>query len=708
MVGEERAQVCTDALQRIRSVGVSHHAAGRYAATKAMKQFLYGCEIGRPAVKAMERTRAAVTSTVWTKTRQQRNPEVLLTLLRKGHLIDPFHAVAFQTVMGLRRLFGKWPADLYDRAAALWPHCHHADRAHMGGPVRNLAYLLKDMQLEWVDFDTVRLRQGRVLYLWHGSGSYLARRLREELRRSRWQCIGRKDMAGVHDEAGINVFATTCLWRGGLNRKDVDCLAPNCRRQLARICGSSLSRYMLGALEGVITGATASRYELEKMRLVDNATCIHCQNNVDETRQLLFWECPAWDYIRRAAVEKFCPGVWDRRQRPVTRSSGITMCPAWLRDEWDRLAQQQPAVVPWEVAAHHVRKAPQGILVWTDGSTIHSGIPDLVRSGLGIFFEEGSPLNFFTALAGELQTNNRAELLAVVLAAEHGVSWHQPIVVHSDSWWVVERAQMLSDRVMVPCLWEHRDLWVRLWRACRVIPVRFIFIPSHLSEADCHEHGVAPSQVAGNNAADALAKKGVALHCHAEWNAHVQQFGQFVRDTMWIQVCMVCVLLARTHQEKQLPQSVQDHLQVVRGWGQLQQRLLQALDGHPTGGHRYSRKAPPVGGNEDSPDAVEGPAPSHDLERGRAIQRTLKVYSRALGLNPRVGDAVSMEWRDVPKPWLLLKRATGCASRDAGMRFQLGVKPCLEWYCSGLKQAAVRTSRARTCHSFQACYRCSS
>ena len=81
VVGEELAQVCTDTLQRICSVGVSHHAAGRYAATKAMKQFLYG-----PAVKAMERTRAAVTSTVWTKTRQQRNPEVLLTLLRKGHL----------------------------------------------------------------------------------------------------------------------------------------------------------------------------------------------------------------------------------------------------------------------------------------------------------------------------------------------------------------------------------------------------------------------------------------------------------------------------------------------------------------------------------------------------------------------------------------------------------------------------------------------
>ena len=691
IVGDERAQVCTDTLHRMRSVGVSPHVAGKYAATKAMKQFLYGCEVSRPAVKAMERVRYAMTSTLWTQTRQQRNPEILLTLLRKGHLLDPFQAVTFQTVMGLRRLFRKRP-DLYARAAALWPHCHQADRSRMVGPVRNLAYLLGDMQLEWVDLDTVQSRQGRALHLWHGSGSFLAHRLREELRWSRWQRIARKDMAGVHGEVGINVFATTCLWRGGLNRRDIDCLVPNCRRQLARICGGSLSRYMLGALEGVITGATTSRYELVKQRLVDNATCIHCHNNVDETRQHLFWECPAWDYIRRATVEKFCPGVWERHLHPVTRSSGITMNPEWFHEEWDRLAQmpqQQPDAVAWEVAQHQVQEGPEGILVWTDGSTIHSCIPDLVRSGLGIFFREGSSLNFSAALAGELQSNNRAELLAVLLAAEQGVSWERPMVVHSDSWWVVERALTLHARDSVPCLWEHRDLWVRLWRACRTVRVHFIFVPSHLSQADCHEHGVTPLQVAGNNAADVLAKKGVDLHCHAQWNARVQQFGQLLRDTMWIQVCMVCICLARTHQAKQQPQSVQDHPQVVRGWEQLQQRLLQALDGHPTGGRRCSHKAPPVGDAHDPPAAVEAPASAHDTEHGRVSHRPLKVYSRALGLNPRMGDAVSMEWRDVPKPWLLVKRASGFASRDAGMTFQLGVKPCLlpamEWYLGQLQ-----------------------
>ena len=114
----------------------------------------------------------------------------------------------------MRRLFRKRP-DLYACAAALWPHCHQANRSHM--VCRNLAYMLRDMQLGWVDFDTIRSDHGRVLR------SFLAHRLREELRWSSWQRIACKDMAGVHGEVGINVFATICLWCGGLNRKDIDC-----------------------------------------------------------------------------------------------------------------------------------------------------------------------------------------------------------------------------------------------------------------------------------------------------------------------------------------------------------------------------------------------------------------------------------------------------------------------------------------------------
>ena len=60
--------------------------------------------------------------------------------------------------MGLRRLFLKRP-DLYERARELWPQHQQASHSHMAGPIRNLAYLLREAQLPWVDFDTVATRQ---------------------------------------------------------------------------------------------------------------------------------------------------------------------------------------------------------------------------------------------------------------------------------------------------------------------------------------------------------------------------------------------------------------------------------------------------------------------------------------------------------------------------------------------------------------------
>ncbi|CAE7772632.1 rnh1 [Symbiodinium sp. CCMP2592] len=681
-VSEERAQTCVDTLQKIRSVGVAPRAAEKYAVTKAMKQFVYGCEVGRPAAHSCEKVRNASAATLWTEARTQRNPEVLFTMLRKGHLVDPVQAVLFQTVMGLRRLFLK-RQDLYERARELWPQCQQAGSSRMAGPIRNLAFLLKEAQLHWVDFDTVASRQDRRLFLWKGSGSFLAHRLREELRWSRWQSITRKDMVGIQSEVGVNIFATTCLLRGGMNRVDLDCLIPNCRQQLTHFCGGSLSCYMKGVLEGVLSGATTARYQLVKQQLACSATCIHCDRNVDETKEHMYWECPAWDYIRRATVEQFCPRVWERHPHMVTRTAGITMYPAWVLEEWQRLAQMsqvQPATVEWASARHLLTEEQHGIMVWTDGSTSHSGVPELVRSGLGIFYKPGSALNFCAALAGELQTNNRAELMAVVLAAEQGVSWCRPMVVHSDSSWVVMRARTLSTLQSVPKSWEHYELWIRLWHACSQISLKFVFVPSHISVADCAQHGLTPSQIAGNHAADELAKRGAALHQHPTWTARVREFGQLLRDTIWIQMCMMCICVARAQKETQKPAvtTPADHQLVSQGWAQLQQRLLQAAEMQPTGGRRYRGKAAPTGLNDGGPpNPVEPPVDDSSPPTGEVRRRPIQVHALALRRGARIGDAVSMEWRDVPKPWLLVTRATGCSTRDEGMTQQLGVKPCL-------------------------------
>ena len=61
---------------------------------------------------------------------------------------------------------------------------------------------------------------------------------------------------------------------------------------------------------------------------------------------------------------------------------------------------------------------------------------------------------------------------------------------------------------------------------------------------------------------------------------------------MWIQLCMICVCLARCDKKTQASSSPQGagqgkRPQVVRGWAQLQERLMNVAHGHPTGRLRY-------------------------------------------------------------------------------------------------------------------------
>lgn len=500
-----------------------------------------------------------------------------------------------------------------------------------------------------------------------------------------------KDFDGIQQEGGINTFATTSLMRGGLSHPAVKQLIPRSQRQLAALAGGSLSKYSLGVLEGILAGAVNTRHQLEKMNLAENTICVHCANNADETKQHMFWVCPAWEYIRKATIGRFGSSLWTRHPQVVTQCSGITLMPPWLLTEWQRLSemvQREVPRVPWATAQTQVLQDERGILVWTDGSTSHASIPDLTRSGVGIFFQEQSDLNFSAALAGEHQTNNRAELLAVTLAAELGSYWQQSLVIHTDSDWVFRRASTLHNMPEVPHQWEHHDLWLRLHRACSTITVIFVFVPSHLSLDNCADHGVAPSLVVGNNGADRLAKQGVLLHFSADWTAQVNNYAQLLEDTMWIQFCMICICLARNQCETEQPpdEGPSSFPTVLRGWEQLSSRLEQAADSHPTGRRRYNTKAPPAA-LEITDAALDVEI---DLEAGSARPaRPRRAEAHAVRHPPRLGEATNTEWQNVPKPWLLLTKSESTQRKQpAGMRIQLGVKPALlpamEWYLGQL------------------------
>ena len=219
-----------------------------------------------------------------------------------------------------------------------------------------------------------------------------------------------------------------------------------------------------------------------------------------------------------------------------------------------------------------------------------------------------------------------------------------------------------------------------------------------MTAADAEQYVLTPLVIQGNNEADKLAKRGEQLHHHPTWHGRIRQFGQLLRDTVWLQVCMMFVCLARNHTEVQgsAANISPAPLPMNHGWLQLKERLHRELQLHPTGGRRFCHKRPPVGLDGEAVLEVEAPQSSAASSR----QRPVAVH--AVRHPPRLGPAVSMEWQLVPKPWLLVQRAPGQHRRvgNDGMFIQIGVKPSLlpamEWYLGHLQWPEEGRSQAIT------------
>jgi ribonuclease HI len=139
--------------------------------------------------------------------------------------------------------------------------------------------------------------------------------------------------------------------------------------------------------------------------------------------------------------------------------------------------------------------------VWTDGACENNGKPS-ARAGVGVYLGEGDPRNVSEPLEGE-QTNNRAELTAVIRALEI-IGRDTSAIVYTDSQYVVnglsswiagwkKKGWRKGDGKPV----KNRDLWMDLdaKRTARPL-VTFKWVRGH---AGCK----------GNMAADRLAVAGI-------------------------------------------------------------------------------------------------------------------------------------------------------------------------------------------------------
>lgn len=146
----------------------------------------------------------------------------------------------------------------------------------------------------------------------------------------------------------------------------------------------------------------------------------------------------------------------------------------------------------------------------TDGSGLYPSWPWLARGGAGLFFAEGHPKNVSAPVMGPLQTAQRGEVLALLLALL--AAW-MPIHIISDSEFATNLLLALLAGGSLPNDLVHDDLWIRIGANLDRLGldnVRVTWVPSHTTVDDVYSGKISPENRLLNFGADAQAAAGAA------------------------------------------------------------------------------------------------------------------------------------------------------------------------------------------------------
>ncbi|MCP4238985.1 MAG: hypothetical protein GY772_00290, partial [bacterium] len=170
---------------------------------------------------------------------------------------------------------------------------------------------------------------------------------------------------------------------------------------------------------------------------------------------------------------------------------------------------------------------PTGRIFFTDGSVMRSSDPEVRRAGWA--YTDGDEYGGFGSVPGFDQSINRAELWAILACAS---AHDDRSIICTDSQYATQGAAAAL-RGLLPD--THRDLWAR-FRAL-ALPPWLIKVPAHLTADQAALRGL-PEQVRrGNNAADALARRGAALFSPPEAilenRVSALELSRRVQDAQW-------------------------------------------------------------------------------------------------------------------------------------------------------------------------------
>ena len=161
-------------------------------------------------------------------------------------------------------------------------------------------------------------------------------------------------------------------------------------------------------------------------------------------------------------------------------------------------------------------------------------------------------MNLSTRLPGRLQGNQRAELLAVLLACLRDP---RPLDIRTDSEYVCNGVASLRSWQSYGWNHDHADVWNRLALALqsRATDVSVSWVKGHAKSIDVERGRTTREDKIGNDGADLLAVAGAAMHVV---DAEVVAAASLrKRNAIHVQQMMVAILKARLVLESQTNQA---------------------------------------------------------------------------------------------------------------------------------------------------------
>ena len=102
-------KACKTIAERIKNLPLPMEVRATLIASLVVPKAVYACAVNWPSESSLTKLRAQCTTAVWGQGNHWRAPEVVMTLLAKGHIADPVQAAAYQTITVASRVLRKQP-----------------------------------------------------------------------------------------------------------------------------------------------------------------------------------------------------------------------------------------------------------------------------------------------------------------------------------------------------------------------------------------------------------------------------------------------------------------------------------------------------------------------------------------------------------------------------------------------------------------------